>query len=86
MEKVYLVYNEYYDYSECDHNSVLLGIYSSMDAAREARNEFVDYEFADGRYGTQRGLDADNHPVVTKFLDGEPVEDNVFTIEEWSVQ
>ena len=85
---VYLVHCEYYDYHECAGGSRLLGIYSSMELAMEARKSCVEAELecASAPNNPARlSMDADNNPVVTMFYFGEPVEDSTFTIEEWVV-
>jgi hypothetical protein len=87
--KVYLVHNECYDYDTCTYNSYLFGIYSSMELAVSAREEFISAELeecAELCYNTQQSIDEDNNPTITK-LDGlEPIEVCSYTIEEWTVQ
>ena len=86
--KVYLVYNEYYDHDEYASGSMLLGIYSSMESAIAARDEFVAAELAEASEmdcPARQSLDYDNNPTVDKFCCGELVESNVYTIEEWCV-
>ncbi len=82
--KVYLVHSEYYDYGERAFGSILLGVYSSMELATKARDEFFEKEFTLAN-SAQKTVDADNNPVIEIFYDGELSEDNTFTIEEWTV-
>ena len=87
--KVYLVHCKYYDYNECTFGSLLLGVYSSMDLAIIARDNFVEAELAEAsgpNCPAQKSIDADGNPIVAKFFDGEVAEDSTFTIEEWTVQ
>ena len=87
--KVYLVHNVYYDYGERDGGSLLLGIYSSMENAISARDNFVAAELAECvsmDYPAQQTMDADSNPVIEKFFNDELTEDNTYTIEEWDVQ
>lgn len=87
--KVYLVHNEYYDHELGCTGNYLLGIYSSMELAVSAREEFISAaleECAELCYNTQQSIDEDNNPTITK-LDGlEPIEVCSYTIEEWTVQ
>lgn len=84
--KVYLVHCEYYDYDEYAGGSMLLGVYSSMELAISARNDFVAAELAECNCLAKKSIDDDNNPVVDKFFNGEITEGNVYTIEEWVVQ
>ena len=86
--KVYLVHCEYYDYDERVAGSMLLGIYSSMDKALEAQKRFFDEEVAECVEMHCNYLVSEDHnedPCVTKIVNGDAVEDNTFTIEEWFV-
>lgn len=87
--KVYLVHNEYYDHELGCTGSYLLGIYSSMDLAVSARNEFISAELencAELCYEARLGVDEDNNPTITKLDGVELVETCAYTIEEWTVQ
>lgn len=81
--KVYLVFNEYYDYNEYSGGSMLVGVYSSMESAISARNDFVAEEM---NCPAKQSIDAENNPVITKFFNGKMCEEITFTIEEWLVQ
>ena len=81
--KVYFVHCEYYDYDEYAGGSMLLGVYSSMELAISARNDFVAAELADGE--CHHYIDDDNNPVIDKIFNGEVAESNTYTIEEWTV-
>lgn len=86
--KVYLVHNEYYDYDEYAGGSMLLGIYSSMELAVSARNDFVAAELAEAaemNYPVHTSTDAENNPVITYLCNDEAVKDDTFSIEEWTV-
>lgn len=88
MDKVYLVHNKYYDYSERAGGSMLLGIYASMESALSARKEFYRAELAECEkmdWPASGYFDADNNPAIDKFFNGELVEGNIYTIEEWCV-
>lgn len=87
--KVYLVYCLYYDNLERNGGSLLLGVYSSMDGAIAARNDFVAKELAECaqmNYPTRQAIDDDNNPVIEKILNGEIAEECTYAIEEWVVQ
>lgn len=87
--KVYLVHNEFYDYCENVHGSLLLGIYATPESAEIARNNFIKQEVTNitnfGGY-VERSEDYNNNPVVTHRDDNREIIDNIFTIEEWSVE
>lgn len=87
--KVYLVHCEYYDCDERAGGSMLLGIYSSMELALKARDEFVKAELSECfemNCPVEQYIDADNNPAIDKIVNDEIVESNSYTIEEWSVQ
>lgn len=86
MEKVYLVHSEYYDCEEYTYGSMLLGIYSSMDSAIVAREQFFKAECEEDSCHKLGYIDNNGNPAVNKFVNGEVVENTTFTIEEWSVQ
>ena len=87
--KVYLVHKEYYDYNERTYGSVLLGIYSSKKLALKGRDDFYNRERNECdcmSCSYQTSIDYDNHPMITRLDNNEPLEDCTFTIEEWLVQ
>lgn len=86
--KVYLVHNDFYDYCENTHGSLLLGIYATPESAELARNDFITQEVANiTKFGgcVQRSEDYDNNPIVTHCDGNEAIIDNVYVIEEWPV-
>lgn len=87
--KVYLVYCLYYDNLEYDGGSLLLGVYSSMDGAIAARNDFVAKELAECAQmdcPAMQVIDDDNNPVIEKIFNGKIAEECTYAIEEWAVQ
>ena len=86
--KVYLVHNYYYDHDEYTHGNMLLGIFSSMEAAIQGRKDFIELELEECRnlgIDTIKSIDYKNDPVVTKLLNNKPSEENTYTIQEWAV-
>lgn len=86
--KVYLVHCEYFDYGERYGGSVILGVYSSMERAISARNDYVESELDECskmNYPTRLSSDYANNPVIEKLSDGSLSEDCIYTIEEWTV-
>lgn len=87
--KVYLVYNYYYDCEEYAHGNMLLGIFSSMEAAIQGRKDFMELELEECRnlgIDITKSTDYKNDPVITKFSNGKPFEECTYTIEEWTVE
>ena len=87
--KVYLVYNYYYDCEEYVHGNMLLGIFSSMETAIQARKDFIASEIKECRnfgINTTESFDHNNNPIVTKLSNGKPFEENTYVIEEWTVK
>ena len=87
--KVYIVFREYYGCQDNSCGDVLLGVYSSMDAAISARTKLVNDDIVENQIldiEVRQSLDDYDNPVLTLRDSQGDFEEFTYTIEEWDVQ
>ena len=81
--KVYVLTCDSYNYEDYTQNSMLLGIYASIDKAVAARGAFIKDEYGD--YTPH--IDDNNNVVIEEYFGGDKIAySETYRIQEWAVQ
>jgi hypothetical protein len=83
--QVYLIFDDYFEDTSNNTGSMLLGVYSSMEKALQARDRLVVNEIAERTkmgFVVEQSVDFKNDPMLDFSLDGNPYMCSIYSIRE----